>query len=53
MPKKELKPEDYWAQYIVRTKSDGKEYIYALVRRRYSDDDIDNSDRGSGNHNDN
>ena len=47
MPKKELKPEDYWAQYIVRTKSDGKEYVYALVRRRYSDDDIESKGPGS------
>ena len=41
MPKKELKPEDYWAQYIVRTRSESKEYLYALVRRRYSEDDIE------------
>ena len=41
MPKKQLKPEDYWAQYIVRTTSDNKEYLYALVRRRYSEDDIE------------
>ena len=41
MPKKQLKPEDYWAQYIVRTQSGGKEYVYALVRRRYSEEDIE------------
>ena len=46
MPKKQLKPEDHWAQYIVRTQSGGKEYVYALVRRRYSDDDIES--KGSG-----
>ena len=47
MPKKELKPEDYWAQYIVRTRSDNKEYVYALVRRRYSEDDIESKGPGS------
>lgn len=41
MAKKKLLPTDYWAQYIVRAQSNGKDYIYALVRRRYSDDDIE------------
>mgnify|MGYP003648408654 FL=1 len=41
MAKKKLQPTDYWAQYIVRTQSNGKDYIYALVRRKYSDDDIE------------
>ena len=41
MAKKELGPESYWAQYIVRTHSAGKDYLYALVRRRYSEEDIE------------
>ena len=41
MAKKELGPDAYWAQYIVRTHSAGKDYLYALVRRRYSEDDIE------------
>ena len=46
MAKKELGPEDWWAQYIVRTRSGGKDYLYALVRRRYSEDDIERDGRG-------
>ena len=46
MAKKELTSNDYWAQYIVRTTSEGKDYMYALVRRRYSEDDIEA--KGSG-----
>ena len=41
MAKKKLTSNDYWAQYIVRTSSAGKDYMYALVRRKYSDDDIE------------
>jgi len=41
MTKRKLQPNDYWAQYIVRTQTDGKDYIYALVRRKYADDDIE------------
>ena len=46
MAKKELGPESYWAQYIVRTHSAGKDYLYALVRRRYSEEDIERDGRG-------
>ena len=46
MAKKELGPEDWWAQYIVRTRSGGKDYLYALVRRRYSEDDVEADGRG-------
>ena len=46
MAKKELGPESYWAQYIVRTHSAGKDYLYALVRRRYSEDDVERDGRG-------
>ena len=46
MAKKELGPNDYWAQYIVRTHSAGKDYLYALVRRRYSEDDVERDGRG-------
>ena len=46
MAKKELGPESYWAQYIVRTHSAGKDYLYALVRRRYSEEDIERDGKG-------
>ena len=46
MVKKELTSNDYWAQYIVRTSSAGQGYMYALVRRKYSVDDIEA--KGSG-----
>ena len=46
MAKKELGPESYWAQYIVRTHSAGKDYLYALVRRRYSEEDIERDGTG-------
>jgi len=46
MAKKELGPKDYWAQYIVRTHSAGKDYLYALVRRRYSEEDVEREGRG-------
>ena len=46
MAKKELGPDDYWAQYIVRTHSAGKDYLYALVRRRYSEEDIERDGTG-------
>jgi len=41
MAKKKLASEDYWAQQIIRAQSGGKDYIFALVRRKYSDDDIE------------
>mgnify|MGYP003988271459 FL=1 len=41
MVKKKLGQDDYWAQQIIRAQSGGKDYIFALVRRKYSDDDIE------------
>ena len=41
MAKKKLSSDDYWAQQIIRAQQGGKDYIYALVRRRYSEDDIE------------
>lgn len=41
MAKKKLEPEDYWASKVFRTKSNGTEYLFARVRRRYSENDIE------------
>ena len=41
MAKKKLASNDYWAQQIIRAQQGGKDYIFALVRRKYSDDDIE------------
>ena len=41
MAKKKLSSDDYWAQQIIRAQQAGKDYVYALVRRRYSEDDIE------------
>jgi hypothetical protein len=41
MGKKKLTEKDWWAQQLVRIEQNGKEYIFALVRRRYSRDDIE------------
>jgi hypothetical protein len=41
MGKKKLTEKDWWAQQIVKVEQDGKEYLFALVRRRYSKDDIE------------
>ncbi len=41
MGKKKLTEQDFWAQKIVKVEQNGKEYIFALVRRRYSKDDIE------------
>lgn len=46
MGKKKLTDKDFWAQHIIRAKQDGKEYIYALVRRKYADDDIESTGPG-------
>ena len=42
MAKKKLTEDDFWAQQVIRAKQDGKDCIFALVRRRYSEDDIEN-----------
>jgi len=42
MAKKKLGPNDYWAYQVYRTELDRKEYIFAVVRRRYDGgDDIE------------
>ena len=41
MVKKKLTQDDFWAQQVIRAQSGGKDYIFALVRRKYSDDDIE------------
>ena len=41
MVKKKLGQDDFWAQQIIRAQSGGKDYIFALVRRKYSEDDIE------------
>lgn len=41
MGKRKLEPEDYWASKVWRTKSNGTEYLFARVRRRYSENDIE------------
>lgn len=41
MAKKKLTEKDYWAQQIIRAQQDGKDYLFALVRRRYAEDDIE------------
>ena len=39
--KKKLSEKDFWAQQVIRAQQDGKDCIFALVRRRYSEDDIE------------
>ena len=46
MAKKKLTDKDWWALNIVRAQQDGKDCIFASVRRRYSEDDIET--KGSG-----
>ena len=41
MVKKKLTQDDFWAQQVIRAQSGGKDYIFALVRRKYSDEDIE------------
>jgi hypothetical protein len=41
MGKKKLTEKDWWAQQIVRIEQNDKEFLFALVRRRYSSDDIE------------
>jgi len=41
MAKKKLSSDDYWAQQIIRAQQGGKDYIFALVRRKYDEDDIE------------
>jgi len=41
MAKKKLGVDDFWASKVWRTKSNGVEYIFARVRRRYSENDIE------------
>ncbi len=46
MAKKKLTQDDYWAQQIIRAKQDGKDCIFALVRRKYSENDIESTGPG-------
>ena len=46
MAKKKLTPDNFWALNIVRAQQDGKDCIFASVRRKYADDDIET--KGSG-----
>jgi len=46
MGKKKLTEEDFYAQQVIRVQQDGKDYIYGLVRRKYSDDDIEQKGPG-------
>lgn len=46
MAKKELKPEELWAAFIMRVKTSSGEKISAYVRRKFSDDDVDDADPG-------
>ena len=41
MAKKKLSQDDFWAQQIIITQSCCIVYIFALVRRKYSEDDIE------------
>ena len=46
MAKKKLTDKDWWALNIVRAQQNGKDWIFASVRRKYSEDDIET--KGSG-----
>ena len=46
MAKKKLTEDNYWAQHIIRAQQDGKDYIFALVRRKYADNDIETVGHG-------
>ncbi len=41
MGKRKLGPDEYWAQVIYRAQQAGKDKIYALVRHKYTEDDIE------------
>jgi len=41
MVKKKLGSNDYWAQHVIRAQQEGKDYIFALTRRQYGEDDIE------------
>lgn len=46
MGKKKLTEDNFWAQTIIRAQQDGEDYIFALVRRKYADDDIETTGPG-------
>ncbi len=46
MAKKVLDESNFWAQHIIRAQQDGKDCIFALVRRKYSEDDIEQTGPG-------
>ena len=46
MVKKKLTEDNFWAQHVIRAQQDGKDYIFALVRRKYSETDIETTGPG-------
>jgi hypothetical protein len=46
MGKKKLTEDNFWAQHIIRAQQDGEDCIFALVRRKYADDDIESTGPG-------
>jgi len=46
MAKKKLTEKDFWALNVVRAQQDGKDFLFASVRRKYAEDDIET--KGSG-----
>ena len=46
MGKKKLTDKDYWAQQIGRVEQNGVDHIFALVRRKYAEDDIETTGPG-------
>ena len=46
MAKKKLTDKDWWALNVVRAQQDDKDCIFASVRRKYAEDDIET--KGSG-----
>jgi len=46
LAKKKLTDKDWWALKSVRAQQEGKDCIFASVRRRYADDDIETKGAG-------
>lgn len=46
MGKKKLTEKDFWAQHVIRAQQNGEDFIFALCRRKYSDDDIETTGPG-------
>ena len=41
MAKKKFDFDEWWGQQIFRARSDGKDYLWALIRRKYGTNDIE------------